>query len=102
MWAPLPALLADERWSPFMKKGCVDFKATLGTPQGGTFYINGALQISLYERVSLNRQVARFVRRDIAKSYLGNAGRNQERVSLVIKRGWSSEVLYVALRHEQD
>jgi hypothetical protein len=55
MWAPLPALLADERWSPFMKKGCVDFKATLGTPQGGTFYIKGALQLVLNVRVALNR-----------------------------------------------
>jgi hypothetical protein len=38
-----------------MKKGCVDFKATLGTPQGGTFYIKGALQLVLNVRVALNR-----------------------------------------------
>lgn len=43
--APLPALLSDERGSPFMKKRYLDFTAILGTPRGGVFYIKGGLQI---------------------------------------------------------
>ena len=51
-------------------------------------------------RVALNRQVARFIGRDIPKSYLGNAARKQKRIRLGIKRGRSSGVVWVAVRHE--
>ena len=84
------------------KKGCVDFTATRWTPGGGILHIKGTLQISLYVRVALNRQVARFIGRDTPKSYLGNAARKQERLGLVIKRGRSSGVRCVAVRHEHD
>jgi len=85
-----------------MKKGLRRFYGNPRDPPGGTFYIKGGLQISLYVRVALNRQVARFIGRDTPKSYLGNAARNQECVCLVIKRGRSCGVLCVAVRHEQD